>query len=102
MVATKSGFGKTVSFGYCLSSEVFFFDVDHFLKSLLNLLQYCSFDVLVFGRQACRFLVPRPGIEPAPPALGSKGLTTGPPGMSVLGVFNRGPVNLDGNKLHLH
>ena len=28
------------------------------------------------------FLVPRPGIEPAPPALGSKVLTTGPPGMS--------------------
>ena len=25
MVATKSGFGKTVSFGYCLSLEFFFF-----------------------------------------------------------------------------
>ena len=41
-----------------------------------------QFHVLVFGRQACGFLVPRPGIEPAPPALGSKVLTTGPPGMS--------------------
>ena len=41
------------------------------------------FHVLVFGRQACGFLVPRPGIEPAPPALGSKG----PPGMSRLHLF---------------
>ena len=42
------------------------------------------FHVLAFGRQACGFLVPRPGIEPAPPALGSKVLTTGPPGMSPI------------------
>ena len=42
------------------------------------------FHVLVFGRQACGFLVPRPGNEPAPPALGSEVLTTGPPGMSLL------------------
>ena len=42
-----------------------------------------QFHVLVFGRQACGFLVPRPGIEPVPPALGSKVLTTGRPGMSL-------------------
>ena len=41
------------------------------------------FHVLVFARQACGFLAPQPGIEPAPPALGSKVLTTGQLGMSL-------------------
>ena len=35
-----------------------------------------------FGRKAHGFLAPRPGIEPAPPALEGKVLTTGPPGKS--------------------
>ena len=45
--------------------------VDHFLKSVLNLLQYCLF--YVFGFLAMRrgvlgrFLAPQPGIKPAPP-----------------------------------
>ena len=47
------------------------------------------FHVLVFGRQACGFLAPRPGIEPAPPALWSKVLTPGPPGMSLQNFFKR-------------
>ena len=42
----------------------------------------------LFGHQACGFLVPRPGIEPAPPALGSKVLTTGLPGMSLMPHFS--------------
>ena len=31
-----------------------------------------------FGRVACGILVPKPGIEPAPPALEGEVLTTGP------------------------
>ena len=52
-----------------------------FLKSLLNLLQYCScfmFFVLFFGHEACCILALQPEIEPAPPALKGKVLTTGP------------------------
>ena len=36
------------------------------------------------GREACGILAPRPGIEPAPPALEGQVLTTGPPGKSRL------------------
>ena len=36
----------------------------------------------LFGHKACEILAPRPGIEPAPPALGGEVLTTGPPGTS--------------------
>ena len=36
-----------------------------------------------FGREACGILAPRPGIEPAPPALEGEVLTTGPPGKSL-------------------
>ena len=32
-----------------------------------------------FGPGACGILAPQPGIEPAPPALEGKVLTTGPP-----------------------
>ena len=35
-----------------------------------------------FGHEACGNLSPQPGIEPTPPALESKVLTTGPPGKS--------------------
>ena len=48
-----------------------------FLKSLLNLLQYCfCFMFCFFGCKACRILAPQPRIKPAPPALASKILTT--------------------------
>ena len=36
------------------------------------------FYVLVFGLKACGILAPHPGMEPAPPALEGKALTTGP------------------------
>ena len=50
-----------------------------FLKSLLNLLQYCfCFMFWFFGREACGILTSRPGIEPAPPALEGRVLTTAP------------------------
>ena len=35
-----------------------------------------------FGRKARGISAPQPGIEPAPPALEGKVLTTGPPGKS--------------------
>ena len=35
-----------------------------------------------FGGEACGILAPRPGIEPAPPALEGEVLTPGPPGKS--------------------
>ena len=40
-----------------------------------------------FGHEACGILAPRPGIEPAPPALEGKVLTTGPPGKSLIFLF---------------
>ena len=36
-----------------------------------------------FGHEACEILTPRPGIEPAPPALEGKVLTTGKPEKSL-------------------
>ena len=43
---------------------------------------YLLFYVLVFSHKACGILAPWLGIEPAPPALEGKVLTTGPPGKS--------------------
>ena len=37
-----------------------------------------------FGHEACRILAPRPGIEPAPPALEDGVSTTGLPGKSLI------------------
>ena len=55
--------------------------MDHFLKSLLNLLQYCfCFIFHFFGPEAYEILAPQPGIKPVPPSLEGKVLTTGPPG----------------------
>ena len=62
----------------------FFFYEEHFLKSSLNLLQYCfCFMFWGFGPKAYRILAPvGPGIEPTPLALEAKLLITGPPGKS--------------------
>ena len=62
-------------------------DMDHF-SSLLNLLQYCFwlgfFCMFWFsGHEACGILAPRPGIDPAPPALEGDVLSTGPLGKSL-------------------
>ena len=63
--------------------KIFFFCCGPFLKFLLNLSQYCfCFMFWFFGHEACGILTPQPGIEPAPPALEGKVLTTGPPGKS--------------------
>ena len=59
----------------------FFFWCGPFLKSLLNLLQYCFCFMFRFsGHKSCGILAPQPGIEPTPPALEREVLTTGPPG----------------------
>ena len=53
--------------------------------------------------QACRILVPRPGIEPESPALHGGFSTTGPPGKPSLHVFSPIPRNLwkaEGTRLH--
>ena len=42
--------------------------MDHFLSSLYWIC-YGIASVLCFGPEACEILAPRPGIEPAPPAL---------------------------------
>ena len=42
---------------------------------------------MFFGREAHRILAPRPGIEPAPPALEGKVLTTGPQGSPNVANF---------------
>ena len=61
----------------------FFFWCGPFLKSLLNLLQYCFCLMFwVFGSEACWILAPWQGIEPRLPALEREVLTTGPPGKS--------------------
>ena len=47
-----------------------------FLKSLLNLLQYCfCFMFRFFGQEACGILVPQPGTEHSPPVLEGEVLT---------------------------
>ena len=64
-----------------------FFWCGPFLKSLLNLLQYCFWVLGFFGHEACGILAPWPGIEPAPHTLESKVLTTELPGKSLLSLF---------------
>ena len=65
--------------------KIFFFWCGPFLKSLLNLLQYCfCFMLWIFGPEACEILAPWPRIEPALPALEGEVLTTGPPGKSQM------------------
>ena len=65
-------------FFFFLVCFFFFFWCGIFLRFLLNLLQYCfCFMFWFFYYNACVNLAPWPGIEPAPPALEGKILTTG-------------------------
>ena len=65
-----------------------FFWCGPFLKSLLNLLQYCfCFRFWFFGHKVCGVLTPWPGIEPAPPALKGGVLTTESPGKSLINKY---------------
>ena len=55
----------------------FFFDVGHFFKVFIDLLQYCfCFMFSFFWPLGMWTLAPRPGIEPASPALKGKVFTT--------------------------
>ena len=57
-----------------------FFLWEPFLKSILNLLQYCFYSIIQpLDHEACRVLTPWLGTEPAPPALEGNVLTTRPP-----------------------
>ena len=68
---------------YIISFVNDFFDVNCFLKSLLNLLQYCLlFMFWFFGCEAHGILAPWSGMELAPPILEGKVQNTGPPGKS--------------------
>ena len=51
-----------------------------------------------FGPEACGILAPRPGIEPAPPALEGEVSTTGLPGKSHKCLFEG--TEFWGNLLH--
>ena len=78
----------------CLFIYLFFW-CGPFLKSLLNLLQYCfCFIFWSLGRKACGILAPRPGIEPAPLALEGEVLTTGLPGKSLSVIVDNKIINL--------
>ena len=73
-----------------------FFWCGPFLPSLLNALQCFSVVSVLwfygfwffFCHKTSRVLVPQPGIEPSPPALEDKVLTTGPSGKSQKGDFS--------------
>ena len=71
-------FKKNTSF-HLFILKIFFY-VGHVFKvfiecvTILLLLQYCF-----FGHETCEILVPRPGIEPTPPALKGQVLTTRSP-----------------------
>ena len=54
-----------------------------FTESVTILLLFC---LLAFWQEAWEILAPRPGIEPAPPALEGEILTTGPPGNPALNI----------------
>ena len=83
----KSLFGDYDTDAGGLSEEIlrFFFYVDQFLKSLLNLLQLRLFFLMLWltDHKACGILASQPGIEPTHPALEGEILTTGPPGKSL-------------------
>jgi len=62
----------------------FFFWCGQFLKSLLNLLQYCFCFMFCFFWPQCMWdLGSQPGIEPTSPVVEGEVLTTGPPGKSL-------------------
>ena len=71
---------------YLKGPFLFFFS---FPKSLLNLLQYCfSFIFWFFGCKVCGIFSSPAKDQTGTPALEGKVLSTGPPGKSLMGLFN--------------
>ena len=71
LFAQLSLYEVAVGYNSFFVSRFFFLWWGPFLKPLLNLLQYCfCFMFWLLGREACRILVPSPGIEPASPCMG--------------------------------
>ena len=67
-------------FIYLFDLLLLLFDVGYYCVSFLNLLQYYfCFMFWYFGHEVYAILVPRPGIDPVPPALEGKVPLTGPP-----------------------
>ena len=79
----KPQIGKNLKTLFSLIFFKDFFLWTIFLKSFLNVLQYCfGFMFWNFSHEACRILALWPGIEPPSPALGGEVLTAEPPGKS--------------------
>ena len=68
---------------FSFSFLFFSFKRETFLKSVLDLLQYCFCSMFWFlGCETCGILAPQPGTDPAPHALEIDVLTSGPSGKS--------------------
>ena len=79
---------ETFPFGYAVQKFFFFFLLWTTFKVFIEFVQYCfSFMFRFFGLKACEILASQPGIEPSPPALEHKVLTTGLPGKSGICCF---------------
>ena len=92
MLFSSSPTGQITYSFPCVITELYllfifkiFFLCGPFLKSLLNLLQYCFCFLCFgfFGCVACGILAPRPGIKLSPPMLEGEVLTSRPPGKSL-------------------
>ena len=85
---TTEGLGRCLRdfrlYIYIYISHMSVCEEHHFLKSLLNLLQFCfCFMFCFFGCEACGILAPQPGIRPTSLALEDKVLIAVPPGKST-------------------
>ena len=90
--ASSFTFRAAFSFFSPLFSFLSFFRCEPFLKTLLTLLQYClCFLFWFFGYEACGILPPQSVIEPVPPTLEGKVLTTGLSGKSLELPFSYSP-----------
>ena len=64
-----------------------------FFKVFMEFVTILFLFYVFWGHKACRILAPWLGIEPTPPALKGKVLTTGPPGKCVT-YTNFKPINI--------
>ena len=88
----SAGCGHAVEQIFAILSSFFFFFNGPFFKSLLNFLQCCFVLFFFFGLVACEILPHQTETEPTPSALESEVLTTGPPGKSLLFLFESGDL----------